>query len=189
MAQAPEEFRFAKATASTTERVPPGEYIWKFTDFEVTPGTFPRKAKDGSDLPPLERIKFIFGVTQVDAVDTYPSHISEDDGDACDVYDASLIGSDVWVFANNSMDSRADLRHLLEGMIGRAIENDEEPPAPSTLMNRDYKVTYGYKSYTVVGTNEVKQKLWPLVIKPFRARRTAAAQVANAPMADDEPPF
>lgn len=182
------EYQFAPLSSGDSVRVPPGAYVMRLTDFSVEPGKFERKTNDGKVLPPLDRLKFVFTVTQVERVDSYPDDLDVEDDDAVEVYEASLVGMDHWVFSNNTMSPKGTLRGLLEGMHGKTFEKNEDVPRAGAFLNRDFNVTLGWEAYEIPGSSDVKQRLWPKSLSPVRRRRGGAAAADGLPTPNQPEP-
>lgn len=152
---------FAAPTESA-QRLPAGEYIMTLADIE--------EAEPSSFNPSVQRLKFIFTVKEVAAIDTYPDDVDEDNTDALDAFDESLVGKDHWEWTNNTMGANSTLRSWLTGMLGRTIEKNDNL-APDQFTGKDYKVTLGIKNYVIQQTGQAGEKFTILTIKPYKPQR------------------
>lgn len=166
---------FATATESS-QKLPAGEYIMTLASIEdAEPSTFD---------PSTQRLKFVFTVKSVEAIDAYPDDVGDTD-DEMNEFDLSLVGNDHWEWTNNKMGGNSTLRSWLTGMLGRTIEKNDNLD-PDQFIGKDYKVTLGMKNYVIQQSGASGEKFTILMIKPYRAPRR---RNANLPPASDPEGF
>lgn len=160
-------------------RLPAGEYIMTLKDIE--------EAEASTFNPDTQRLKFIFTVQSVEAIDEYPVDV-EDDDDALEAFDASLVGKDHWEWCNNKMGGNSTLRRWLTGMLGRTIEKHDNLD-PDQFIGKPYKVMLGLENYVIQQTGQAGEKFTIKTIKPYKEPRRRTRQAAPDPEGfdDDEP--
>jgi hypothetical protein len=143
-------------------RLPAGEYIMVLKDIE--------EAEASTFNPDTQRLKFILTVQSVEAIDEYPADVDDEDDDAMEVFDQSLIDKDHWEWCNNKMGGNSTLRKWLTGMLGRTIEKTDSLD-PSQFIGKPYKVMLGLENYVIQQTGQAGEKFTIKTIKPYKAPR------------------
>jgi len=151
---------FAPMTESG-QKLPAGEYVMLLSEIaEAEASTF---------NPETQRLKFVFTVQSVEAIDLYPDDVPDTDEDV-EAFEQSLLGRDHWEWTNNKMGANSTLRAWLSGMLGRTIEKNDDLD-PAQFVGKPYKVQLGTKNYVIQQTGQAGEKFTILTIKPWKQQR------------------
>ena len=159
-------FEVPTSDSGTFSKPAPGEYIWLLKSIEQADETNSQYKRD------KPRVRFVFEITAVEEIDTYPEGIDADDDDACAEYEESLVGQEQWEFCTLTMGPNSTLREWVQGMLGRTVEKGEKFD-PSHFVGKSYKVQYGDRTYNIKGDGgtETVVKRTIKVIKPLKVKR------------------